>query len=154
MERSDNMTEKTSIIISKIEELCSSHHVSVNKMLLESGLTKSVIDNMKKGSMPSVDKLQQIANYFGCSIDYLVGNGSSDDDLKFALFNGAEGITDEMFEEVKWFARAVMEREQAKKANIEKTEYPVRSAARNGVSPSAETMTQAEIDEIESMPDL
>lgn len=46
------------------------------------------------------------------------------------------------------------ESEEAKKANIEKTEYPFRSAARNGVPPSTETMTQAQIDEIESMPDL
>lgn len=39
---------------------------------------------------------------------------SGDDDLKFALFNGSEGITDEMFEEVKAFAAFVKQREQQK----------------------------------------
>lgn len=39
----------------------------------------------------------------------------TDDDLKFALFNGAEGITDEMFDEVKAFAEFVRNREENKR---------------------------------------
>lgn len=39
----------------------------------------------------------------------------SDDELKFALFDGSEGVTDEMFEEVKQFAAMVKMREDAKK---------------------------------------
>ena len=35
--------------------------------------------------------------------------------LKFALFDGSEGVTDEMFEEVKQFAAMVKMREDAKK---------------------------------------
>ena len=38
-----------------------------------------------------------------------------DEELKFALFDGAEGVTDEMFEEVKQFASMVKMREDAKK---------------------------------------
>ncbi len=42
-------------------------------------------------------------------------NDRISDELKFALFDGAEGVTDEMFEEVKQFASMVKMREDAKK---------------------------------------
>ena len=42
-------------------------------------------------------------------------NGNISDELKFALFDGVEGVTDEMFEEVKQFASMVKMREEAKK---------------------------------------
>ena len=42
-------------------------------------------------------------------------NNVSDDDIMFALFNGSEGITDEMFDEVKQFAEMVKMREKFKK---------------------------------------
>lgn len=39
----------------------------------------------------------------------------SDDDIKFALWGGAEGITDEMYEEVRQYAEMVKMREERKK---------------------------------------
>ena len=39
----------------------------------------------------------------------------SDDDIKFALWGGAEGVTDEMFEEVRQYAEMVKMREERKK---------------------------------------
>ena len=56
-----------------IEKLCSDNHIDVAHMLIECSLSRSTIDNMKKGSMPSVDKMYKISQYFGCSIDFLVG---------------------------------------------------------------------------------
>lgn len=44
-------------------------------------------------------------------IDSVIKN----DELKFALFDGTEGVTDEMFDEVKQFAAMVKMREDAKK---------------------------------------
>lgn len=90
------------------------------------------------GRVPKMETLQRLANYFGVTVDYLVGNvnepyfyldnerildeindtGSkkdpapkgevSDDDIKFALFDGAP-VTDAQFEEVKRFARYIAE---------------------------------------------
>jgi len=53
-------------------------------------------------------------------IDSIIKDANSEnhdftDELKFALFDGAEGVTDEMFEEVKQFASMVKMREDAKK---------------------------------------
>lgn len=60
-------------IIEHINEKCKSKGVTINKMLIELKLNKSVVDNMKKGRMPSIDKIYKIAEYLNCSIDYLMG---------------------------------------------------------------------------------
>ena len=47
--------------------------LSKNKLLANANLNKSVFDNMKKGQIPSVDKIHKIADYLDCSVDYLLG---------------------------------------------------------------------------------
>lgn len=44
-----------------------------------------------------------------------ISKNKVDEELKFALFNGTEGVTDEMFNEVKQFAEMVKMRENAKR---------------------------------------
>ncbi|HIW73952.1 MAG TPA: helix-turn-helix domain-containing protein [Firmicutes bacterium] len=60
-------------VIDRITSLARKRGVSINQVLRESHLNKSVLDNMKRGSMPSADKLAALADYFGCSVDYLLG---------------------------------------------------------------------------------
>lgn len=60
-------------LIDTISFMCSKKNISANKMLLECNLNKSVLDNLKKGSIPSVDKVMKIADYFKISVDYLLG---------------------------------------------------------------------------------
>lgn len=85
-----------------------------------------------------METLQRLADYFGVTVDYLVGNVNepffyldnkrildeindtgnkkdpalagkvSDEDIKFALFDGAP-VTDAQYEEVKRFARYIAE---------------------------------------------
>ncbi len=57
----------------RILKLTQSKKLSVNQMLKNAGLTSSLLDNMKRGRIPSVDKIYIIANYLGCSADYLLG---------------------------------------------------------------------------------
>ena len=39
----------------------------------------SFVDNLKKGSMPSIDKVKLVADYFGVTVDYLISdNGNSE----------------------------------------------------------------------------
>ncbi len=63
----------TQKVILRISELCASKGVTVNAMLKECGLSKSVVDNLKKGSISSVDKFLMMADYFDVSVDYLLG---------------------------------------------------------------------------------
>jgi len=43
-------------------------------MLKKCELSKSTVDNLKKGSMTSAKTLSKIADYFDVSVDYLLGN--------------------------------------------------------------------------------
>ncbi len=65
--------EKQKIIVDRISGLCEEKSVSINQMLKETNLNKSLVDNLKKGSIPSVDKIECVADYFGVSVDYLLG---------------------------------------------------------------------------------
>ena len=56
-----------------IIDLCVKENVSVNRMLKECGLSKSVIDNLKKGYEPQLAKIVIIADYFGVTLDQLAG---------------------------------------------------------------------------------
>ena len=88
------------------------------------------------GRVPKMETLQRLADYFGVTVDYLVGNVNepffyldnkrildeindtgnkkdpalagkvSDEDIKFALFDGAP-VTDAQYEEVKRFAKYI-----------------------------------------------
>lgn len=67
------------------------------------------------------ETLLKLGEYFDVSVDYLLKDEPSvqaeptNEDIKFALFNGSEGITDEMFAEVKQFAEMVKLREETKR---------------------------------------
>lgn len=64
---------------------------------------------------PDAETLLKLADVFSVSVDYLLDRETdSEEILKLALFNGAEGITDEMYDEVKQFAEMVKLREFSK----------------------------------------
>lgn len=61
------------IIECRIMSIAQAKGLSKNKLLANVNLNKSVFDNMKKGQIPSVDKIHKIADYLDCSVDYLLG---------------------------------------------------------------------------------
>lgn len=69
----------TQTIINQITELCDKNSISINQMLKEAQVNKSLVDNLKKGSIPAIDKIEAIADYFNVSIDYLVGKTNNTD---------------------------------------------------------------------------
>jgi transcriptional regulator with XRE-family HTH domain len=60
-------------IIEIIQKICKEKNISANKAFIESGIGKDFIANMRKGTIPAVDKFADLADYFNVSIDYLVG---------------------------------------------------------------------------------
>ncbi len=59
--------------IDRILELTSNKGLSINQMLKNAGVSTSIVGNMKRNRLPSIDKIQLIAEYLGCSVDYLLG---------------------------------------------------------------------------------
>ena len=56
--------------------MCKSAGTNITTMCRESGVPRSALSDYKAGRIKSLsaDKLSKIANYFGVSIDYLLGN--------------------------------------------------------------------------------
>jgi len=68
-------------------------------------------------SEPSINTLTRLAEYFGVSVDYILGQSEtkkspsvSDEDIKVALFGGEKDVPDEVWDEVKRFAQYAKER--------------------------------------------
>lgn len=57
-----------------IQKLCDNRGIKPRTAYEESGVGRSFYDNIRKGSVPSVEKLQALAVYFNVSVDYLIGN--------------------------------------------------------------------------------
>jgi len=55
-----------------IEKLIKERGENVKEALTNSGVGRMLVDSLKKGSMPSADKLYLVANYLGVSTDYLL----------------------------------------------------------------------------------
>lgn len=66
-----------------IKALCKSQNITVKKLLEDCRVSRNFIyDLEKKGQMPSIDKLEAIADYLDCSVDYLLGRHSPSETKK------------------------------------------------------------------------
>lgn len=64
----------------KIKELCEKEGFSVSSIsqkIPNLSVSKASITGWKNGSIPRPDKIKAIADYFGVSVDYLLGNDSA-----------------------------------------------------------------------------
>ena len=111
----------------RFRQLCDEKGISIYKAAIEIGLNRASATKWKGGSVPNGQTLSKLADFFGVSIGYLLGEETertpvasdkrsiSDDEIKFALFGGGGGITDAMLDEVLSFAAFVKRREEEKK---------------------------------------
>ena len=101
-------------------ELCQKKGVSRSRAAKEIGLSNSTVTKWKNtGAVPSGDTTLKVAEYFGVSVDELMGKQKdpvaqshevTDDDIKFALFGGGQ-VSDAQYEEVKQLVRFIKERD-------------------------------------------
>lgn len=57
-----------------VKSLCNKKGVTQKEALTQSGAGDRFFQNIRQGSVPSVEKLQALAVYFNVSVDYLIGN--------------------------------------------------------------------------------
>lgn len=80
------------------------------------GVQKNAVSKWECGRVEDIpaSKIKAMAALFGVPASALIDDGApraaSDDEVKFALFGGADGITDEMYEEVRRYAAYVRSR--------------------------------------------
>ena len=119
-----------SILSDRIDLLCKEKGVTGYRLCKDIGISPNVMTELRSGRREGISakNANKIAEYFGVTVGDLLGTEGtkkapapegersvSDDDIKFALFGGDGDITDEMYDEVKRFARMVKLREEAEK---------------------------------------
>ena len=65
------------LIYKKVEQLCRKREISIYRLEKELGFSASSIAKWKV-SMPVVDKLKAVADYFGVSIEYFLEDEKSE----------------------------------------------------------------------------
>lgn len=76
------------MVLSKIQELCSSKGITISKLEKDLSLGNGTIHKWNK-SNPSIDRLRLVGDYFGVSLDYIIGrnNQSADSQIIAGIFN-------------------------------------------------------------------
>lgn len=64
----------------KFAKLLQKHNITAYKVAKDTEISTSTLSDWKTGrSIPKVDKLQKLADYFGVSITYFLENNTCDD---------------------------------------------------------------------------
>lgn len=58
----------------RIKALCKARKIAVKSLLEQTNINRNFIYDLEKcGQIPAADKLERIADYLNCSVDYLLG---------------------------------------------------------------------------------
>lgn len=95
-----------------IEELCIKKGINVTTLCKECKIPRSTLTDYKKGRIKSLsaDTLCKIADYFSVSVGYLCGSpleAANEEALKTLLFGEGTVVTDQMWQEMKDYAKFV-----------------------------------------------
>lgn len=104
-------------------ELCKQRGISPSAAAIEMGINKGTVSIWKsKGTTPQTAILGKIADYFGVSVDYLLGNepkektpaeaGAAFDDFTYAMYGESRGLTEENKNMLLEMARMLKKRQQ------------------------------------------
>lgn len=88
------------------DALCKQKGISVYKATQDLGLNRSAVAKWKNGGKPNGNTLEKMADYFGVTVDFLLGKEKapaesgerkiSDDELMFALWEGEDMDEDDL----------------------------------------------------------
>lgn len=120
------------LVKNRVRELRRAKGVTQAELARVIGVAQNTLSYWEQGKYDiDTDSLQRIADYFDCSVDYLLVRSDStapsantvsplpsppvtERDIQVALFGGDEEVTDEMWEEVKSFAEFVKSKNKGK----------------------------------------
>ncbi len=110
-------------VYERIEALCRSRGINITEMCKICSIPRASMTDFKMGRNKTLSAatLKKLAEYFSCTVEYLLSGELFTPDtesLKMGLFGGTEGVTDEMVAEVLRFAAFVKERENGNKQTL------------------------------------
>lgn len=100
----------------RLVELRKKHDLTQQDMARILGISRQAYSNYELGNREAdYSTLKKLSNYFNVTVDYLLGESdtpeknrpATDNDIKVALFGGADEVTDEMWNDVKKFVSFV-----------------------------------------------
>ena len=105
------------------EKLMKDRGVTPYRVHKETGVAQSTLSDWKNGKCrPKIEKIRAIADYFGVSVDYLLGNEPKEktpaeadvtfDDFTYAMYGEAKELTDEDKNMLLEMARMLKKRQQ------------------------------------------
>ena len=65
--------ELSEVIVKNIEQLVSQAGITISRFLKDNGFNSSFFNDLKKGSVPSAEKIIKMADYFNVSTDSILG---------------------------------------------------------------------------------
>lgn len=81
------------------EQLLQKNKITSYKLSKDTGISQTILSNWKNGrNTPKYEKLKQIAEYFGVSIEYLMGEDEEKED-NYYLNPDTRKIAQEVFED-------------------------------------------------------
>ncbi len=81
-----------------IDYLLKMNNVTLYKVAKDTGIAYTTLSDIYKGnSAPKPDKLMKLAEYFGVTVDYLLGN-EKDENVQYYLNEETREIAQEIFE--------------------------------------------------------
>lgn len=103
--------------------LCNEKGVTPSKACRDVNIAPATFSCWDENSVPRQATLLRIADYFGVTVDYLLGKEQEKkpsetedlEEIRVALFGGDTEVTPEMWEEVKQFAHYVAARKKFEK---------------------------------------
>lgn len=109
-----------SLLIENVQRICEKKGLKPTNVCLESGAGKDFIANAKKGMVPSVAKVQLLADYLGVTTSELLGEKKAPADislgeLEFALLGEVHDLTEEEKQELLRNAKRMNELRRLKK---------------------------------------
>ena len=69
-------------LLMRIRELAEEKGISIRKLERELGFSNKSIPQWDD-HMPSIDKVEKVADYFGVTVDYLLGKEEDEEDIAF-----------------------------------------------------------------------
>lgn len=63
----------STVLYNRIKELCAKRGTTIAQLEKELGFSNATIRKWGNNTSPSVDKIEKVAEYFGVSLDYILG---------------------------------------------------------------------------------